>query len=113
MQRTELYLHDGLANLSDNSPIALTFQINNLADVANQVGNTSNQFQIPNTQNNRRLCGFPDDIRITNNIPYTQIKAKIIQNGIEVIPLGIGEVTAATDGAISLTVLSGNVDFFD
>lgn len=113
MQHLELYLNDQLCDLSDDSPMALSFQINNLADVKNQAGNTSNQFKLPLTQNNRRILGFPDDIRVTTNVPYTQLKAVVIQNGIEVIPAGLCEVLDADDNNADVTIISGNVDFFD
>lgn len=118
MQHTQLFLNDQLVDLSDDSPIALTFQINNLGDPQNQAGNTSNQIQIPLTQNNKRIIGNADDIRFCNNIPYTQLKAKVIQNGIEIIPAGFAEIAsvdiAGQNGdTCSITILSGNVDFFD
>jgi hypothetical protein len=36
MDQLQLYLNDQLVDLSDDSPIALTFQINDLAEVQNQ-----------------------------------------------------------------------------
>ena len=92
MTDIQLYLNDQMADLSDDSPIALSFQINNLADVKNQQGNTSNQFKLPLTQRNRQLLGFPDDIAFTTALPYRQIPAKVIQNGLEIIPYGIAEL---------------------
>lgn len=113
MQNLQLYLNGQLCDLNQDSTIALTFQINNLADVKNQQGNTSNQFKLPLTQNNRRILGFPDDIKFTTNIPYTQLEAKLIQDGIEIIPQGIGEISDCDEDNANITVLSGNVDFFD
>lgn len=109
----QLYLNGQLCDLSQDSAIALTFQINNLADVKNQQGNTSNQFKLPLTQNNRRILGYPDDIKFTTNIPYTQMEAKIIDDGIEIVPNGIGEISDCDEDNANITVLSGNVDFFD
>jgi len=113
MDQLQLYLNDQLVDLSDDSPIALTFQINNLADVQNQQGNTSNQFKLPLTQRNRRVLGFPDDIAFTTNLPYQQYQAKIIQDGLEIIPYGIGELKGIDQDTANITILSGNVDFFD
>jgi hypothetical protein len=72
MNQLQLYINDQLVDLNDDSPIALTFQINNLAEVQNQQGNTSNQFKLPLTQRNRQILGFPDDIAFTTNAPYGQ-----------------------------------------
>ncbi|MDB4926785.1 hypothetical protein [Mucilaginibacter sp.] len=100
-------------DLSDDSPIALTFQINNLAEVQNQQGNTSNQFKLPLTQRNRRILGFPDDIAFCTDSPYTKYDAKLVQDGLEIIPYGIGELNSIEQDTASITILSGNVDFFD
>jgi len=113
MDQLQLYLNDQLVDLSDDSPIALTFQINNLAEVQNQQGNTSNQFKLPLTQRNRQVLGFPDDLAFTTNLPYQQYQAKLIQDGLEVIPYGIGELNGIDQDTANITILSGNVDFFD
>ncbi|HTD41579.1 MAG TPA: hypothetical protein VK671_13210 [Mucilaginibacter sp.] len=113
MNQLQLYINDQLVDLNNDSPIALTFQINNLAEVQNQQGNTSNQFKLPLTQRNRQILGFPDDIAFTTNAPYQQYPAKLIQDGLEIIPYGIAELNNIEQNNANITVLSGNVDFFD
>jgi hypothetical protein len=113
MDQLQLYLNDQLVDLSNDSPIALTFQINNLAEVQNQQGNTSNRFKLPLTQRNRQILGFPDDLAFTTNLSYQKYQAKIIQDGLEVIPYGIGELNGIDQDMANITILSGNVDFFD
>jgi hypothetical protein len=109
----QLYINDNLLDQAVDTEIALTFQINNLADVKNQQGNTSNQFKVPLTSRNKMILGFPEDIQFTDNKPYTKYAAKFIQDGIEIIPNGIAELNNIEDGFANLTVLSGNVDFFN
>ncbi|MDN3582765.1 hypothetical protein [Mucilaginibacter flavus] len=113
MEQLQLYINDSLVDLSDDSPIALTFQINNLAEVKNQQGNTSNQFKLPLTQRNRQILGFPDDIAFTTNLPYQYYDARIIQDGLEIVPYGMAQLNTIEQDSASITVLSGNVDFFD
>jgi hypothetical protein len=113
MNQIQLYINDHLVDLSDDSPIALTFQINNLAEVQNQQGNTSNQFKLPLTQRNRQVLGFPDDVATCTNLPYQKYEAKIVQDGLEIVPYGIAELNGIEQDTASITVLSGNVDFFD
>ena len=113
MDQLQLYLNDQLVDLSDDSPIALTFQINNLAEVQNQQGNTSNQFKLPLTQRNRQILGFPDDVAFATNLPYQKYEAKIIQDGLEILPYGIGELNGIDQDTANVTILSGNTDFFD
>jgi hypothetical protein len=109
----QLYINHQLADLADDSPIALTFQINNLAEVKNQQGNTSNQFKLPLTQRNRQILGFPDDVAFTTMQPYDNYEAKIIQDGLEIVPNGIAVLNGIEEDSASITILSGNVDFFD
>lgn len=99
--------------LSDDIPMALSFQINDLADVRNQNGNTSNQFKVPMSQKNRAILGFPAQTQFTTDLPYKKYAAKVIQEGIEVIPNGFAELQTADESTADLMVLSGNVDFFD
>ena len=113
MNQLQLYINDQLVDLSDDTPIALTFQINNLAEVQNQQGNTSNQFKLPLTQRNRQILGFPDDIAFTSNLPYQKYQAKIIQDGLEIVPYGLGELNGIDQDSANITILSGNTDFFD
>src|ERR1700752_3727063 len=112
MNQIQLYLNNQLVDLSDDSPIALTFQINNLAEVQNQQGNTSNQFKLPLTQRNRRILGFPDNVIFTTNLPYQKYQAKLVQDGLEIVPYGIAELNGMDQDMANITILSGNVDFF-
>jgi len=113
MTNLQVFLDNQLVDLSDDSPLALTFQINNLAEVKNQQSNTSNQFKLPLTQRNRRILGFPDEVAFTDNKPYQQYQAKIIQDGLEIIPYGVAELNGIVQDTAAITILSGNVDFFD
>lgn len=112
-QSIQLYINDQLVDLSGTGPIPLSFQINDLADVQNQAGNTSKQFTLALTQKNRAILGFPDDITLTTEAPYRQYSAKFVQDGVEVIPAGVAEINKVENMTCDITVLSGNVDFFD
>lgn len=113
MNDIQLYINDQLVNLSDDSPIALTFQINDLAEVKNQQGNTSNQFKLPLTQRNRAILGFPDDVAFCNELPYTQYRARLVQDGLELMPYAKAELNSIEQDIANITLISGNVDFFD
>lgn len=109
----QLFINDQLVDLADDTTIALTFQINNLGEVKNQQGNTSNQFKLPLTQCNRRVLGFPDDVAFNTGALYKRYSAKLLRDGLEIIPYGIAELNSVDNDTANLTVLSGNVDFFD
>ena len=105
MNQLQLCINDQLVDLSDDSPIALTFQINNLGEVQNQQGNTSNQFKLPLTQRNRTILGFPDDVAFTTNQPYQQYQAKLIQDGLEILPYGVAELSGIDQDTANITLL--------
>ena len=113
MNHIQLFINNHRVDLDEDSPIALTFQVNNLAEMQNQQGNTSNQFKLPLTQRNRIILGFPDDIAFGNDMPYQQYEAKLVQDGLEIIPYGIAELNNIEHDKACITLLSGNVDFFD
>jgi len=114
MSQPQLYINGEKVILADNSEVALSFQINNLGELRNQQGNTSNQFEVPLTLgDNNRILGNPANIPFTDDIPYTQLKAKVVQGGIETIQSGKGEIKECNDEVASVVVTSGNVDFFD
>lgn len=112
-QNLRLFLNSQEVDLFDKSDIAFTFQINNLADVQNQSGNTTNEFQLPLTQRNRAILGFPDDIKTTTQLPYTRFAAKFIQNGYEIISNGLAFIDRTENNIAFVSVVSGNFDFFD
>lgn len=118
--KTQVFINDQLLDLSSDSPIALTFQINDIGTTQNQQGNTSNQFQIPDTQNNRKILGFPNDINFYDpaqqiQLPYTKFRVRVLQNDIEILPNAIMELgdPAYDTNQFNVTILSGNIDFFD
>ncbi len=112
MQNLELYINNELADLGEDV-IQLTFMINNLASVANPSGSGSKQFKLPLTQRNRIILGYPDDIKFTGNLPYTQYNCKLVIEGIEVMASCIGELKNIDNGNANFVVASGNVEFFD
>ncbi|MEB0303270.1 hypothetical protein, partial [Mucilaginibacter sp. 5C4] len=65
------------------------------------------------TQRNRQILGFPDDVAFTTALPYNNYQAKIIQDGLEIVPSGLAILNNIEQDSAAITVLSGNVDFFD
>ncbi|HEY4326386.1 MAG TPA: hypothetical protein VGN20_20545 [Mucilaginibacter sp.] len=104
---------DFLSEEDGGTNISLTLQVNDLGDPQSLQNNYTKSFQLPLTQKNRAVLGFPDDIAITNNLPYTQLSATFIEDGIEVISNGIAEIIDVQNNVADITVLSGNCDFLD
>jgi hypothetical protein len=109
----ELYINGILCDLSEkDNPIALSYEVNNLAELKDRQAFTTNNFKLPLTQNNRRACGFPDTGSIIGLQPYRKNTCKIVQDGIEILTNGIALITSCKD-FISVQALSGLIGFFD
>jgi len=111
MQENELYIEDQRVDLSENTTIALTFQINSIADLQNRNGNYSNIFKLPKTVINRGVFEDMDLINSDTNIPYQFLNARLIKNGFVVIPSGVATIQNVND-SYNVRVNSGNVDYF-
>lgn len=94
-------------------PVALSFQINSLSEVKNQQGNTSNQFKFPWTARNKRIWNFAGDPTSLSPDAYRSWPAKVVQNGVEIIPVGKAELSGGDSRFGQMVIISGNADFFD
>lgn len=109
----EVYINDQIVDLLEqDNPIALTYAVNNLAELKDRQAYSTNSFKLPLTQRNRIACGLPDDANFTGLEPYRKNTAKIVQNGIEVLTNGIALINQ-TRNEIEVQILSGIIGFFD
>ncbi|CAB4152313.1 hypothetical protein UFOVP606_4 [uncultured Caudovirales phage] len=108
----KLYINERPIELADKSKIGLTFQVNNLNNLQNRQGYFSNEFSAPKTRANEDALGFSSDINSSSIIPYRNNVAKVVQDGVEIIPDGIA-IVHSFDGFYKIIVYSGNVDLFD
>jgi hypothetical protein len=108
----ELWINNELIDLYPNGNIALTKQCNKLNELKDRQADYSNQFTIPPTPNNKRICGFPNIIGSYSINPYTKISATYIEDGSELISNGIA-IIEQYNGNISVTLYSGIYDFFN
>ena len=112
MEGIELYLNGKFIELSDQSKIGITFIANDIGDVQNKRANFTNQFKIPRTGNNIEALGFPNSVNTNSDIPYLKASCRLLQDGVELISNGYAIVNDAAEN-ISVTVYSGNADFFE
>jgi len=114
MQQSELYVNDILLDMPNDSLIALSYAVNNLADLKSVQGNISNSISLPDTANNRAALGFPDDINFNGASTIRKKQpCRYVQNGVDVIPQGNLRIVGASQGSLKIVVSSGNTDFFD
>lgn len=108
----ELYLQDELLDLEPGEVIAVTKQINDIADVSKIKADGSNQFKLPQTANNKRILENVGEVSNSTAIPYKLNNARIVQDGVELV--GNGKlVVEKSDNSYHVQVVSGNRNFFD
>lgn len=107
-----LILDEEEIQLGEETVVALTLQVNNIASLESRQGNHSNQFRVPFTQQNHLALGFANQVGSSTEKPYRKLPAKYISSGVFLIPDGYAIVEQASD-AYKVAVYSGNSDFFD
>lgn len=107
----ELYIGGELIDLGEQTVIAITKQVNDIASLQGRQGILSNKFKVPKTSENRKKLGFSDTVESTSAKPYTKNTARYVQAGEEIIPDGYAIVEEASD-YFMITVYSGNSEFF-
>lgn len=108
----EIYINEKQIQLSDTSRVGITFQafdINSLTEISS---NFSNQFKIAKTAENSAAVGYYDNINSGDFQAYENLEAKIVQDGIEIIPEGVAQCQDS-DVNFNMTVRDGNKSFFD
>src|SRR5437868_1055343 len=101
----QLILDGSEIDLGVDTRIALTMQINNIAEVADRQGNFSNTFKLPMTQGNRAVMEMCELIPSVTSKPYRKLSAKYIQSGLVLIRNGVAIVDSA-DEFYNVTVYS-------
>jgi len=108
----EIIIENNSVDLSGSTAIGLTFQANAIGSLSNRQGNFSNKFKLKKTQKNQVIFENCDNINSNSNIPYSKLKARVIQNGIEIVAEGIA-IVEDCDEHYNIQVMAGNTSFFD
>ena len=106
----ELYINDKLLELSDNTPIGISFSANNIGELQNRNSSFSNTIKVPITQNNKVALELSHLINSSTKIPYTKLSATYIENGVEIVSNGTAVISSVENGYYNLSITSGNSD---
>lgn len=107
----EFYLDGNLVDLSPDTNIGVTLQVNDIAEMKDRNGYFSNTFKTPETQTNKAIYEHAEIVTSTTSKPYRKLSAKFVQDGVELVPAGYAEVKSA-GGFYEQTIFSGILDFF-
>ena len=109
----EVYINEQLIEIDNPKLIGFTFQVGSIFNPETRSGNLSNQFRAPKTQRNNIVLKNLSNINSDTNFPYEKITAKVVQNGIEIVPNGFALIDSTDDNYYYINIYSGNVSFFD
>jgi len=101
-------------DMSPDSPIALTRQVNDLARLDNRQSNVTNTFRLPKTANNIRNLGKVTLVGNQSNLPYEKLTADLFDSdsGACLIYQGWATLKEGSDDYFSLYVYDGVIDFY-
>lgn len=109
----EIFIDGRPLDLSTDTQIVQTFQANNLERPEQIQAHYSNQFEVPATQPNRDALEYADQVNSQTGKPYRKLDARIIAQGVETVPYGIGSLEESQNGKFALQIFSGNKNFFE
>lgn len=108
---TKLYIEGVQADVSPGTRIAITYRGWNPI-FPSQVGvSFSNKFTLPLTSNNRTRIGLSDSLESQSQVLKTLLSIRLVQEGVETIPLGQMKVIEIGTSRIDC-VIYANLDFY-
>ena len=90
MSDIQLYINNKLANLSIETVVAITKQINNFGELDSRQSTFSNTINLPRTYNNLQIFKNIGFVGIFDKLPYRKVSVKLRANGFCIIKNVIG-----------------------
>lgn len=112
MNRTRLIIEDTDAELSDGTPIAVSYQVNDLANIADRQSTYSNTIKLPKSFANREIFGHANSVQFTQTQPYDLLTATLEQGGVQIIPNGRISLLRVSD-SFECQLTYGLIGFLD
>lgn len=109
---TQLYLNDQLVELPQGFQFATTLSRLGFGDITGRSITFTNSVKLKWTPTLEKLMGFIKTDKSGSSFPYAKWPAKVIQDGVDLIPEGIAWVTKV-DGGVSLAVYENLITLFD
>jgi len=110
---TELFIEDQPMELSEGTVIAITRQVNDIADLQNREFDRTNSFTIPRSPGNDLVFENADLVVSDTLRPFRKLNARLRIDGYDEIRNGVGILDGITDRGYKLVIYSGLLDFFD
>lgn len=108
----QIYINEQLVELEKTDNIGLTFQVYSIFNTEGRTGFASSPIKAPKTRKNNIVFESLSNVNSATVLPYRKLTAKVVQNGIEIVPNGFA-IIKETSESYQFNVFSGNVAFFD
>jgi len=109
----KLYLGDTLCDMDDEEIVPINKQVNNIAEMQDRQSDFTAQFKVRKTRRMRALFELSGEVGASTIFPYQRQECRLIQDNIEVITGGILVLDRVDDEYYYVSVLSGNLNFFN
>ena len=110
---TEVYIDGKRLDLYTKAAIALTKQINDIAEIQKRQADYTNRFTVPKTPNNMIIAEMLNVPCNPSTKPYKYSSAVIISNGITITSSGIALITETKNRqAYEVIIYAGNYDLY-
>ena len=101
----ELLINNSRIDLYPFAGVGITYQTANIFQLDTRSGNFTNKFKVPKTANNNLVLGFVNTVNTDSNTPYQLNEARIIVDGIDVMPQGSAIIEESDNDTTSLILL--------
>lgn len=109
----EIYISDKKLDLKPADTIALTKQINDIAEIQKRQADYTNQFTIPKTPNNVQIFEYLNIAGNQSTKPYKYSDVRLLSNGIPIASRGIAIISETKNQKeYQLHIYAGNYDLF-
>lgn len=116
MATKRLVINQGEVEMYDSAPIALTYQVNNIAELKDRQANYSNTFQVPATHNNIRYLCFTNEVASINAAMYRRLPATYTEDE-QILIDGFAIIESSNyqeeGGFFTISLFSGIYEFFE
>jgi len=108
------YINGNQLDLSNESPIAYTMQVNDIASLSNRQSNFTHKFTVPFTATNKKAMDFVWFSGSQSNVPYKKNEFDLIDgdSGVHIIYKGWAVISQTTSKGYEINVYDGNIDFY-
>jgi hypothetical protein len=108
-----LYIGDTLCDMDDAEIVPINKQVNDIAQMQDRNSDFTASFKIRKTRAMRALFELSGEVGAAPDFPYQRQECRLVQDNIEIITGGILVLDRVTDQYYNVSIVSGNVNFFN